>query len=293
MLFTFLWTWNTQDTTCWNPKTQTNPESPQRSTSLFRLWPFLLKDRFASQQDILCTLFTAGSFCSAAVKELFPTLEFVPHPEVGAHLSVLSSSPGTAGHFRQSFPAGCYIRKVYQHVLDTVFYCQSSFTLLSQITTGQLHTFPEIHDYYHSDLAYFMIAQLTPTFGLLNQFQDWNHQSIVICLPFRDELFLPCWRNPATWLLLQQTFGRARYLFTTRFHPSDRHDKKPPKQQNQEKSHPCLLPYCRGLLQTLLSYYLGFPFYNWVCVHDRMSACKELSGDSFFRATHHSIQVCV
>lgn len=44
------------------------------------------------------------------------------------------------------------------------------FRLLSQITTDQLHTFPEIHDSYHSDLAYFMITQLTPTFGLLNQF---------------------------------------------------------------------------------------------------------------------------
>lgn len=73
-----------------------NTNKPSEPTSLFRLWPFLLKAMFASQLDILRAVFTNRYFCSTAAEEPFPTLEFAPQPEAGALPSVPSTSSGTA-----------------------------------------------------------------------------------------------------------------------------------------------------------------------------------------------------
>lgn len=163
--------------------------------------------------DILCTLFTAGSFWSAAAKELFPTLELVPHLKRGCSRLYQTRLQGLQGISDKAFQLAAASGK------STSMFCMqylnashpSPFRLLSQITAKQLRTFPEIHDSYRGDPAFFMITQFAPTFGLFNPFlltrKDTEIASPLLAAShFWDELSLPCWRNLATQLLLLLTF---------------------------------------------------------------------------------------
>lgn len=105
--------------------------------------------------DTLCTLCTAGSSWSA--KELLPTLEFVPTlkwSRACLYQTHLQGIPDKA--FQLAAASG----------ESTSMFCVQSpnashplpFRLLSQITSKQLHTFPEIHDSYRGDPAFFMIT---------------------------------------------------------------------------------------------------------------------------------------
>lgn len=201
MLLAFLWMWNTQDTTCWNLKTQ--------SQRAHRGAQACLDLSHSCWRPNLHLSWTSSVLCS----QLYPSASLLPR-SCSPHLSLCHNlnwersrlywAPlqGLQGISDKDFQLAATSGKS-----TSMFWIQYiiashplPFRLLFQITTNQLHSFPEIHDSYRSDLAYFMITQLTPTFGLLHQFllirSDTEIASPLLAAShFWEELFLLHWSN--------------------------------------------------------------------------------------------------
>lgn len=104
----------------------------------------------------------------------------------------------------------------------------------SQETTGRPCAFLETRDSYHGDLYYFVIAQLTATFGLLDQFllaTLHTEMSMFCCLAFLRRAVYSVLEEPLFTAVgspaaapTAPAFGKARCQFGARPHPSERCD---------------------------------------------------------------------
>lgn len=216
--------------------------------------------------DILCTLFTAGSFCSAAAKELLPTLEFVPHLKWGWACLYQTPLQGLQGVPDKAFQLAAASGKSTS--MFCIQYLNAShslpFRLLSQITAPCLSWNPRVLSWWPGFYDHLIHSHLWIVQSIsLNQEGYWNSQSIISCHLFLRWVVSPMLEEaghttPSPVDIFLLTFGRVRCLFATWSHP-----------QTVMIGififfliimHP--FPYHRGLLQTLTSFYLSFPFYN-------------------------------